>query len=1031
MSSLYYPLHAHCAQGSVGDSILRIKDYVKRAHDFGLDSLALTDHGSMSAMYSFINECKKYNIKPIIGMEAYEVDDASNKDKDNKQRRYHLILLAKNEQGLSNLIAIHNIAAVDGFYYKPRTDLATLKKFGKGIIGLSACVAGRIPQAIVRNEPEKAIRAINNYKACFDEFYLEIQPGKFHEQIIVNNAIIELSQFTDTPIVATNDIHYLNQEDAVAHNAHVMLGRRSYNQDVNKLIYPDNCYWFMDRDTCFNTFIRTEYITEDIINQAIDNTAHIANECSVELSSKLNMPVYTTNKSEKAMLYNMCYKKLNSIIQDKSEPEKYTDRLERELKVIDQLGFCGYFVIVQDYINWAKSNDIAVGPGRGSAAGSLVSYLLGISKADPIKYGLMFERFLDPQRAAIADIDTDFEPPKRDLLFKYAVDKYGYNNCALVSTFHIRKAKGAIRDAARVLKYKPAIGDSIAKLIPDVSYDDSGEKTTDLSIKASLEVTPELQQMYKEYQDIFDLAMKIEGVPSSVSLHAAGCLISPVSLTDKIPLIRPNKEGVLATSLDLDGAENNFVKFDFLGLSYLEIVHNTEKDIGMNFNYEDENILNDKEVWKMIGSKHTTGIFQIASKTYQERMWRLRPQTIEELAACLALIRGPCISTKLDEKYMRILEKKDTVEYLCDEYNNPTKETFGIPIFQEQIMKIFVNFDFPLSVGYSFIKSAAKKKIDKLKAYRGDFLKHAADKHINQTLAKQIFNVLEKSGAYSFNKSHAVSYALLSYASAYLKYHYPLYYMKNLLTAAFEKQQKDLYKSLLNECRYLGISFLPLDINKSDWSFTVEDGKIRIGFCALKGLGEKSFNHIKELRPFVSLEDLLDKVQARLFNKTAVNVSIFSGAFDSFIDDDKYKDRFDMFTSRYKKEIPDTIKMAGETVDILRLNNKRNYAKIEELLLGVNFIYAPENNIHSFDWNRVDNKTMFKCCSVIKSVSKKSPACINLITGNGPIKGYLLPSIQVRLEPVIKNIKKNNQYKIIAVKKDDDSCYLQDIEAIA
>lgn len=1033
MLMLYYPHHVHVANGSVGDSILRIKDYVKKGKEYGLDSLTITDHGSLSAMFDFVSECNQNNIKPIIGMEVYETEDISIKDKEHNTR-YHLVLLAKTEEGISNLLMIHNIASTEGFYYKPRVDYNILKKYGKGIIALSACVAGRIPNAILHNDFKKAIRIIQQYKKIFDDFYLEIQPGEFDEQITVNDALVKLSKLTNTELIATNDIHYLNKEDSIAHNAHVLLGRKQETLFLeNKMIYPDDCYWFMDRKNIFESFKRAKFVSDDIINEAIENTIKVSKKCSYKVDNNIYMPKYTKDNQDE-LLYNLCYKRLNNIIQNKTNPFIYVKRLEKELNVINNLGFSGYFLIVRDYINWAKKNDIAVGPGRGSAAGSLVSYLLGISKPDPIKYNLLFERFLDANRAAIPDIDVDFSPSKRDNMFKYIVNKYGYDHCALVGTFQIRKARKSIKDAGRLLGIEPKICNEISQNVPTVYYGDNDEKMVDLDIETSLRVNKTLSDYEKQYPDLFKLAISIEDLPSSVGVHAAGAIISPISLTNKIPLIKPNKEGILATSLNLDGAEKSFVKFDFLGLSYIEIIHNTEKEIGTFFDFENDKLLNDKKVWNMISSKHTTGIFQISSKVYKDRMFRLKPKTIQELAACLALIRGPCISTKLDEKYMRILEGKDKIEYICDEYNNPTEDTLGIPVFQEQIMNIFVNFGFDLSTGYKFIKAAAKKKIDKLKEYKEEFILKAKQKNISTVKAEKIFHILEKSGEYSFNRAHAVSYAFISYCSAYLKCHYPLYYMKNILSNAFVKvkndKNKELYKDILEECRFLGIKFLPPDINKSDWEFSVEDNKIRIGLCAIKGLGEKAFNHLKELRPFKDFDDLLERTEAKSFNKNCINVSIFSGILDSLLKDDKT--RLDLF---YKKNSDiGYAKIAGKELSINYLMDPNNYEAIEKLLLGENFIYSISNNLESINWLSMKEKQTFKIDNVfIQKVTKPKldkNGTLLLTTGNGTISCKIMNNTYKRNSKIINGIRKNKMYKIIAIKNNND-CYLQEIEKCA
>lgn len=566
LNKVYYPHHAHLAPGSLGDSVLKISEYVKRAKLFGLKYLTMTDHGSLSAMYTFYAECRKNDIIPIIGIEMYEAADRL--EKNSKSKEYnHLILIAKDLEGLSNLFELQNDASMTGFYYKPRTDLSVLKKYGKGIIGLSACVAGSIPEAILNDDPEKAIVLIEAYKDCFDEFYLEIQPGNFPEQIKVNDALVELAAYTNTPLVATNDIHYLNHEDYIAHDAHVRISRKmTIDQEIDPdtgekkertLIYPDKCYWFMSRDSIEKAFQYTDRLTYEIVQQALDNTLVIAEQCSLTLSTDIHMPEFIVgeDETEEEALNRLCFQKLDELLPYVPNPSDYVERLLYELDVINQLGFCGYFLMVYDFVNYARSRGISVGPGRGSVGGALTAHILGISLADPIKYGLMFERFLSPHRKSIPDIDIDYDSSRRDEMFHYAVSKYGINNCALVSTLHMRKAKGALRDSARVLGIDYEIGDAAAKLIPAVFYGDDGEKTTDLGIVDSISIVEELQTMQEQYPELFDLAIKLEGLASGSGIHAAGIIISPISLADRLPLVASNKEGVNATSLNLADAE--------------------------------------------------------------------------------------------------------------------------------------------------------------------------------------------------------------------------------------------------------------------------------------------------------------------------------------------------------------------------------------------------------------------------------------------------------------------------------------------
>ena len=1018
----YYPLHVHTTSGSIGDSILRVSDYVKRGIEYGLDALAITDHGSMAAMYEFNDACKQNNIKPIFGMEAYVCYDNSLKDKEHNER-FHLILLARTNEGLQNLLRIHNNAESDGFYYKPRTDLAHLKQWGKGIIAMSACVAGEIPQAILNKDNERAIEIIEEYKNCFDVFALEIQPGDFEEQKLVNKGIISLARYTDTPIVMSNDIHYLNHEDAITHDYHVKLGRNADQKNFNGgMVYPDSCYWFMSYDDIVNSFEYDGVITREIVDIAIENTEIISRSCDVNLPERIFMPVFCENEDD--ILSEMCYNALDEISDSLDDPEVYRQRLERELRVIKDKGFCGYFLVVQDYINWARNNDIAVGPGRGSAAGSLVNYLLGISQADPIKHGLMFERFLDPNRNAIPDIDSDLAPSGRNKVFQYLIDKYGYNNCVQVSTVHIRKAKGAVRDAARILGYKPAVGNEIAKLIPTVYYGDDEEKQTDLDIKTSIEVTPELVPLQEKYPDIFDLAERLEGLPSSKGVHAGGMIISPVDLTGVVPLRHLDTKDILATELALDDAERQLVKFDLLSLSNLEIIKATEKDIGWTFNYRDESLYEDEAMWDIIGSRNTTGIFQISSKIYKDRMPRLKPRSIEELAACIALVRGPAISAHTDEVFMQICEGKRKIESIDPVYDKVMAETKGILIYQEQIVELASAYGMEMSHCYKLMEKAKKKKLAEVQEFHDEFVSCAIKNGATEASANKAFGMIENAARYSFNKSHALIYAFIVAATAYLKVHYPLQFMKNLLSNAYINSKKDEYKTILNDCRRMGIEFLPADINMSDWNFTVEDNKIRIGLCAIKGLGDKAVEELITHRPYESLEDLNDKVSSK-FNIKCVNTAIFAGLFDSLTDvsrDELYRINME---SR-KKELINEVKLGSFSV-----NTDDDVKDLEEKFYGVNFIYSPTNELEPIDWDAIKNKELFVAdiyIDEVKEIIAKNGkmAFVKVITSDTDIEMTVFADTYKKFKTMIK---KHQIRKITARKDGNDRCILQSIAA--
>lgn len=1021
---IYIPLHVHSTFGSVGDSILKIDKYISKAKALGLPAVGLSDHGSLSQMFNFYYAAKNAGLKPIIGCEVYEVDNRLNKDKSDPQSKhyYHLLLIAKNNRGLKNLITIVNDSHINGFYYKPRTDLSFIAEHNEGLIATSACIGGRIPRLLLSGRYDEAKTMVEKYREIFEEFYLEIQPGSFDEQIEVNRALVKLSKETDTPLVATNDVHYLDKEDAVAHDAHVKINRKMKFDDDP--VYPDDVYWFMSKQDLVEAFGNS--IDNDIVEEAIENSVRIANICNVELESRVYMPAfYKDRKKETVVLYKRCFEKLESIKPLIDDPAAYMSRLLYELDTIDRLGFSGYFLMVADFIQSARERGIAVGPGRGSVAGSLVAYLLDITIADPIKYGLLFERFLSVHRTGLPDIDVDYDSENRNDMIRYAIEKYGFENCALVSTYQMRKSKQAIRDAARILGIDLDVADKAAKLIPSVYYDDDGEKVTDLSIGQSVEVVPKLAEMNEVYPELFSLAEKIADVPHATSIHAAGLLIAPVKLTDKIPLVRSNQEGVLATALELGDAERaGFVKFDFLSLASLSVYEKTQKDAGFRFSYT-TNKFNDKKVWDLIGSKYTTGLFQISSNTYKARMPRLKPKSIKELANCLALIRGPCISSGDDEKYMEIVEGKREVEKIHPLYDEATKDTYGILIYQEQLMQVAVNFGFTLEESYNLMKAVAKKKVDKLKAFEEDFYSKGRALGVPEEAIDAIWQKILVSGQYAFNQAHAVSYALLSYTSAYLKTYHPKEFMANLLTNAYNRKKTDEIREALKDIRRMGFQFLPLDVNKSNWDFTIEDGKIRIGFCAVKGFGKKAYEELEQHRPFESVEDFVEKVNKSNCSKRSVIPGIFAGMFDSF--GLSRKDAYLEYVELRGEEPEEEIRL--QTKEIIRLDD--DIEEYETAILGGQFLSDEANGLDPGSFHRTRVGGRFKTEGVVKEFrvthdrNKKKMAFMTLASGDGHIECVLFNSTYKKC-----NVK-NGDYVEISAKKDGPySCVVNSVRAI-
>ena len=995
----YVSLHLHTIK-SINDGILKIDDYIEKAKKLKLPALSITNHGVMYDVYEFYSKCKENNIKPILGCEVYVTEDRMKKDTENASY-YHLVLLAKNKEGFENLLKIHNDAQINGFYYKPRTDISILKKYGKGIIALSACVGGDVPRKILQavkkidadEDDEKAIiDRINLYKSIFDDFYLEIQPGDFADQIIVNNALIELSKITDTKLVVTNDVHYLNKEDYIAHNIHV-CARKKNTVDKDNIYYPDKCYYVMTNEEIVNYLYK--YIDMDTIVESVNNVYNIINDIEEYdlIPDKIYMPEIEipAGFTEETYLLDICFKKLNNISNRLDDISVYTERLLYEFDTLKELHFCGYFLVVRDYLLWCDNNHIMRGPGRGSVVGSLIAYLMDITKVDPIRYNLLFERFLSIHRKNPPDIDSDIDASKRELLFEYVVNKYGKDRCCLVSTFTNRKSRLAVKDTGRAYGIPEEVFNAAAALIPTVYYidteDGNTEKQTDISIEEAIDLVPEFKEYADKYPDWINAAIKLSNIPKATSLHAAGTIISPVPLHDKMPLTRSSNENILATELNLEDAELiKFIKFDFLSLSTLGVIDNTLKFIGeknLDFigdAYDDEN------VWKIIGSSKTAGLFQIGTNTYRQRMSRLHPCSIEELAAVLALVRGPCISNKLDEKYMNILNGLEEVELIHPVYDSACEDTFGVLLYQEQLMQICNNIGFSIEDGYRIMKASAKKKFKVLKKYRKDFMKYAENLKMNKQVAERIFKMIVDSGLYSFNKSHAVAYAVLVYYTAYLKTYYPREFLAASLTNAYERKEET--KDLISECRRLGFNFIAPDINKSSWGFTLEgENSIRIGFCAIRSFGYQAYEEVLNNKPFESMDDFLNRIVKKNCSKRAIIPAIFTGCFNSFYDNklDAYNDYCQITKCNIDEEL--NIQGLKEKVDIYA-----DDADFEKAFLNYPLISDPVNmfphiGLSNIKFNeRFDIKGIISRVKKIKDKNKNSMAFVTIETGDGTLE---------------------------------------------
>ena len=715
----YVPLHVHTSRNSIGDAILKLDDYINKAKELGLKSLSVTGHGSLADMYDFYFKCIENDIKPIIGCEIYLTPDMEDKTKDSET--YHMILLAKDNIGLKNLINIVSIASLEGFYKKPRVDLNYISQHNEGLICTTACVGGMLPQLILDKKEDQIVEHIEELKNIFgSDLYFEIQPGEFVDQIVVNNRLIELSKQYNVPLVVTNDIHYLNAEDYKIHDYHVRLGRKITISD--DLLYPDTCYYLMSYDELVNSLVAYD---SNIINQAIENTNVIAEQCSIEVKvEELNLPEFKCPEgyTPRTFIEHLCYKRLEEIIFLIKDPSCYIDRMHYELDTLEELGFTSYMLIMWDIYRYAREQNIMMGPGRGSVSGSVVAYLLQLVTIDPLKYNLLFERFTSVHRkGSVPDIDMDVPSQYREQMFKYVIDKYGIDHCAAVSTFTMRKAKSAIRDVCRLLEIDLKTADTIAKLIPTVYYldDDSEEdKLVDLSIAEALEHVEELRQYQDIYPDMFEIAQKLEGLESAASIHAAGTLITKDPVLETMPMIRQQKKELQATALELKACESvKGIKYDFLGLNTLDILIYCKELSGVDFDMEFDPC-DDENIWNLISSNKTTGLFQIGTDTYKKRMPRLAPKTIQELAACLALVRGPCISAGSDETYMKIQEGLEDIHLIHPYYDSITKETNGVLLFQEQLMDVCVNMGTSIERGFQI---ALKRNLINLKKQKKNY----------------------------------------------------------------------------------------------------------------------------------------------------------------------------------------------------------------------------------------------------------------------------------------------------------------------
>ncbi|MBN2125011.1 MAG: DNA polymerase III subunit alpha [Deltaproteobacteria bacterium] len=888
--SSFVHLHVH-TEYSLLDGAIRIKELFRKARDLGMEAVAVTDHGNMFGAVQFFTEAKKAGIKPLLGCEVYVAPGARTERSPSpggSLSAYHLILLVQNEEGYRNLSRLVTLGHTEGFYYHPRVDMDLLREYNGGLIALSACLKGIIPHRILSGRIEEAKQKAEEFSRIFsgDRFFFEVQANRLSEQIKVNAVLKELSRELSIPLVGTNDCHYLNREDAEAHDALLCIQTGKSIDDPKRLKFSSDEFFFKSRDEMASA------LGDPALEEALDNTVHVARLCDFEMEfGRYKYPVFTVaeNTSLEEILASEARRGLEKRLSQKKEEsgslspealEEYRDRLEFELNIINSMGFAGYFLIVADFIDHARRSDIPVGPGRGSAAGSLVAYCLKITNIDPIKYGLLFERFLNPQRISMPDIDIDFCINGRDDVIRYVSEKYGRENVAQIITFGTMKARAVIRDVGRTLSIPYGEVDRIAKLVP---------AGPNVSLDRALEEEPELRKLKEgeEHQrKLLNIALSLEGLSRHASTHASGVVISDRPLVEYLPLFKgPNDE--IMTQFTMDQIEKlGLIKFDFLGLKTLTVIKQAlaliEKRTGRSLDIETIP-LDDEATYRLCSEGKTTGVFQLESAGMKELLRNLKPEVFEDMVALVALYRpGPLGSNMVDE-FIAGKHGKARIKYMLPQLEPILKETYGVILYQEQVMKIGqILAKYTLAEADELRKAIGKKKPEVMARHRARFTEGAAQNGVKPKMADRLFALIDKFGGYGFNKSHSAAYALIAYQTAYLKAHYPVEFMAALLTQDMGNQDKTIKN--IAECREMGIAILPPDINESQSDFAVVEGGIRFGLGAVKNVGLKAVEAVIEERdqggPFKDLLDFCRRVDGSRVNRRVLEGLIQCGAFD-------------------------------------------------------------------------------------------------------------------------------------------------------
>ncbi len=880
-------LHTH-SHYSLLDGLAKIDELVEAAKEYGMPALAVTDHGSMYGVVELYQKAKKEGIKPIIGCEMYIVENMYDKRFVRGDKMYyHLTLLAENNQGYKNLVKLVTKGHLEGFYYKPRIDKNLLREYSEGLIGMSACLGGELPQTILKKKYDKAKKIALDYEKIFgkDNFFIEIQVHpNIEDQNIVNPQLIKLARELNIPMVATQDSHYCHKEDAEAHEVLIAV-------QTGKEVGKDDAFSFRQEDFSFASPQEMISRHKDL-PEAIENTVKIAERCNVELELGVNkLPQFPLPPGidPDEHLRKLCELGIEERYNGKIN-DQIKERMEYELGVISKTGFASYFLIVQDYVNWAKKNGILVGPGRGSAAGSLVSYLLNVTNLDPIKYGLIFERFLNPERVSMPDIDVDFDDERRDEVFEYVKKKYGKDNFAQVITFGTMAARGSVRDAGRALGYPYELCDRIAKLVP--FRPNLGKKRNQL--KVALEEVEELNQLYQTNPDvkkIIDSASKLEGTVRHCSTHACAAVIAPQALTEYLPLQRGTKEGDVITQYEMHGVEDiGLLKMDFLGLSNLTIIEKTLQLIKDNHGTRidmDKIPLDDPKSFKLLQEAKTTGVFQLESTGMKRYLKKLKPTCMEDIIVMVSLYRPGPLETGMVDEYIERKHGRAAVTYLHPTMEPILENTYGIIVYQEQLMKIANKLaSFTLPQGYMLIKAVGKKIKSLLDKQKEKMIEGMVSNNIEEKTANRIWEFIEPFARYGFNKSHAACYAQIGYHTAYLKAHYPVEFMAALLNSNVSDIERIAF--LIEECKGMDIEVFSPQINESYEGFSVATQNpktIRFGLTAIKNVGSNVVKELIEERKngtYTNVEDFVTRVKS--INRKTFESLIRGGALDNFED---------------------------------------------------------------------------------------------------------------------------------------------------